>query len=41
MFKRKTRAGEYAQVKMEHEEVSVSDNFEVYLIVKIEIRKEK
>ena len=34
MFKRKTRAREYAQVKMKHVEVSVSDNFE------IEIRKE-
>ena len=31
MFKRKTKAREYARVKMEHVEVSVSDNFEFIL----------
>ena len=31
MFKRKTRVGGYAGVRMEHVEVTVSDNFEFLL----------
>ena len=39
MFKRKMRLGKYARVRMDHVEVSVSNNFEFLLELRYKLEK--